>query len=435
MTEGLATWEEGRRNEAWWRNYRRELVDARANGALIPVRRLNGAFRGPRVLFAYYQSGLLSKLLIEEHGFPSMVRLLESFDAGADLDGALRDVFDTTPEELDEAFLAYVDGIVGELHIEPRWSRQHTFKRRFELARQAPDVGAARVAWQDAWAQVGWGDLGAGRRVDAEGVLRLIESAGPLPPRALFLKGEIALARNDEASAKEHFEAALAAGGEDFRARMALGAIAMGEGEDEAALRHLEAAEAAFPGFDDPGLSAELRIADHLERRGDREGAMAARRRWLAWNAGEDTVRLMVARWLAEVGRDEDALQLFEEANEVDPFRRSLHLDWARSLFALGRYEETLREAEVGLRTPRQLEREAAAGVPLEPSPFGLPEGHDPDAGPGPDWEAMEIPLLELKAQALRELGRLEEARASAEELQAQEADNAIAREVLEGAQ
>ena len=67
------------RHKAWWRNMRRELLDARANGEVFPLRRLNNAFRGPSVLFAYYQSGLLCQMLIEEHGFPPMVRLLERY--------------------------------------------------------------------------------------------------------------------------------------------------------------------------------------------------------------------------------------------------------------------------------------------------------------------------------------------------------------------
>ncbi|MFT5291577.1 MAG: tetratricopeptide (TPR) repeat protein [Planctomycetota bacterium] len=419
VTEGLATWEEGRRTKSWWRNYRRELVDARANGDLITVRNLNGAFRGSRVLFAYYQSGLLCKLLIEEHGFPAMVRLLESFDKGADLDVALQDVFQTTPEELDVRFAAYVDDIVGELHIEPRWSRASTFRLRFRLTRQAPSPdangGADLAEWQDSWARVGWGDLNAGRRVDAEDVLRLIESSGVPPARALFLKGELALSRGDNDDARLFFEAGLESGGEDFRARMALGALAMTGDDSDVALEHLLAAEAAFPGFDDPSLSAELRIADHLERNGDREGAMAARLRWLDWNAGEDSVRLLTARWLAEVGRHAEALTLYGEANEVDPFRRSLHLDWAHSAFATGDFEVALRESAVGLRIPAELEREAEDGVPSS------------------DWATMMEPLLELMAQSLVELGQIDAALASAKELLALDADNAVALEILGG--
>ncbi|HED64449.1 MAG TPA: hypothetical protein ENJ09_02730, partial [Planctomycetes bacterium] len=155
VTEGLATWEEGRRSGAWWRNLRREMLDARANGAIFPIRRLNGAFRGPRVIFAYYEGGLLCEMLIEEHGFTPMVRLLEAFDRGADLDTAFDEVFGKTPEEVDAAFLEFVDAKLAGLRIEPRWSREVTFQRRFQLSREAPEQG--RREWQEQWCRVGWG--------------------------------------------------------------------------------------------------------------------------------------------------------------------------------------------------------------------------------------------------------------------------------------
>src|SRR6185295_18677198 len=108
ITEGLATWEEVNRNPSWTRNMRRELVDARENGEVIPVRELNRAFRGPRILFGYYQGGLLCQMLIERHGFPPMIRLLEAFDRGLDLDQAFDEVFHTTPEDVDRDFDAFV---------------------------------------------------------------------------------------------------------------------------------------------------------------------------------------------------------------------------------------------------------------------------------------------------------------------------------------
>ena len=49
------------------------------------------------------------------------------------------------------------------------------------------------------------------------------------------------------------------------------------------------AAEAAFPGFDDPGLSAELALAALHEFRGDTEAAMEARKRWLAFRINSFT--------------------------------------------------------------------------------------------------------------------------------------------------
>ncbi|MCA9003501.1 MAG: hypothetical protein KDB61_16365, partial [Planctomycetes bacterium] len=119
ITEGLATWEEVHRNPAWSRNMRKELLDARANGNLIPVRDLNRAFRGPRILFGYYEGGLLCEMLIDEHGFPPMVRLLEAFDRGEDLDQAISGTFGCTPEDLDVRFEAFVDKRLAGLDCEP----------------------------------------------------------------------------------------------------------------------------------------------------------------------------------------------------------------------------------------------------------------------------------------------------------------------------
>ncbi|MFT7671367.1 MAG: tetratricopeptide (TPR) repeat protein, partial [Planctomycetota bacterium] len=82
ITEGLATWEEANRNPAWGRNLRRDLVDASANGRIIPIRDLNAAFRGPRIIFGYYEGGLICELLIGRYGFPPVIRLLEAFDKG-----------------------------------------------------------------------------------------------------------------------------------------------------------------------------------------------------------------------------------------------------------------------------------------------------------------------------------------------------------------
>ncbi|MGK0220748.1 MAG: tetratricopeptide (TPR) repeat protein, partial [Planctomycetota bacterium] len=101
ITEGLATWEEVRRSPSWTRNMRRDLIDARAGDDLIPVRQLNRAFRGPRILFGYYQGGLLCEMLIAEHGFPPMIRLLEAFDDGLDLDDAFQSTFGRSPEDVD----------------------------------------------------------------------------------------------------------------------------------------------------------------------------------------------------------------------------------------------------------------------------------------------------------------------------------------------
>ncbi|MEX1024967.1 MAG: tetratricopeptide repeat protein, partial [Planctomycetota bacterium] len=433
VTEGIATWEEGVKNESWWRNMRRDLVDARANGTIVPVRELNSAFRSQRVLFAYYQSGLLIQMLVEEHGFPPIVRLLESFDRGLDLDESLRKVYRRRPEDLDREFAAYVDEYLAPLRIEPRWQSDTTFRQRFALSRRPPEKDSERDAWQDAWVTVAWGFHQQGQRVDADEALRVAALAGELPPRGLFLRGERRFGANDPEGARRDFQAGLDAGGEDFRVRLVLADLAEKEGDVDLREEHLLAAERNFPGFERPELSAELRLAELYEAEGRVADAMEARRRWLRFNAGELAVRGIVATWLAEQGRHADAAELFSEANEVDPFRRSLHAGWGRSLVALGEHADAEREFRVALLVPQELDADWTGELP----PFGW-RAEDFD-GPAEllsaarkRWQASEPELMALRARALVELERVDEARSSALAALAIEPDQPVAREVLD---
>ena len=460
ITEGLATWEEGARNPAWSRNMRRELLDARANGELVPLRRLNNAFRGPRVLFAYYQSGLLCQMLIERHGFPPMVRLLEAFDRGDDLDQAFQGVFGATPEAIDADFRVFVDERLAGLRIEPRWSPSETFRLRFQLARKPPSEPAARAAWADDWCKVAWGSHLQAKKLDAEEALRLAALAGDLPPRGEFLRAEMLLAAGEAEESMAAVRAGLERGGEDYRARMLLASLLARRNQGKEALEHLEAAERAFPGFPDAQFSAELAQAQHHERGEHVERAMEARLRWLAWNAGDYTERVKVAAWLVAEGRHAEAEPLWRDANEVDPFRRGLHLSWGLTLRALGRHAEALREFEVGLKVPLELDGDVQLGASeglsleqiltlvgvtreeweaLEPEErrtrleAAMKERVGESASPAEATFRDQEPLLHgYAALSLLELGRPDEARAAAERALALDPGCAPAREALE---
>lgn len=396
ITEGLATWEEGARRKAWWRNMRRELIDARANGEVFPLRRLNNAFRGPSVLFAYYQSGLLCQMLVEQHGFAPMVRLLSAFDRGADLDGAFAEVFAQTPEEIDAEFARYAATLVAPLAIEPRWSPQHTLRLRFGLARELPAEAEARAVWADDWAKVAWGSYMQGKRVDAEEALRRAALAGDLPPRGEFLRAELHLSQGDADGAAAAFRAGFERGGEDYRARMALASLLLRKGKGPEAMIELAAAERAFPGFPDEHFSAELEQARLHERAGEEARAMDARLRWLDWNAGDYAVRAKVAEWLFAQGRVAESARLWEEANEVDPFRRHLHYSWGLALRALDRHAEALREFQVGLRVPLELDGDVQQGAAEEMSREELIElaGVTPEA-----WEQLSAEERRLRVE------------------------------------
>ncbi|MBL8860643.1 MAG: tetratricopeptide repeat protein [Planctomycetes bacterium] len=410
ITEGLATWEEVHRNPSWTRNMRRELVDALACGELIRVREMNRAFRGPRILFGYYQAGLVCTLLVERHGFPSMVRLLAAFDRGLDLDAALSEVFGTTPEALDRDFEAWARAHVAGLAVEPRWSADFLRRAAVGLAKRLPRDEAQRDAWQERWITQGYGAWQQGRKVDAIEALRVAREHARPAPRAALLQAEIALSDGDSARAEELFRRALELGGEDYRARMVLASLARARRDLGAARRELEAAERAFPGWDDVELSAELALAD-LHAREDREDdSMAARERWLAWNAGDATRRRAVAAWHVEHGRLERAIALYAEANEVDPFLRGLHRAWGDALRTAGRPREALREYRMALAVPAELDVEDDS-----------------------EWTpAQRAELLALQAASHEALGEKPEALARAREALELDPDSALAREVVD---
>lgn len=393
ITEGLATWEEAQRRSSWSRPMRQDLVNAYANDDLIPVRELNRAFRGPRILFGYYQGGLLCEMLIEDHGFPPMVRLLEAFDRGLDLDQALDQVFGKTPEEIDAELAAFVGERVADLFIEPVWNPTTGRLLRLRLADEPPPDEAGReverAEWAEGWTTVAWSAFQDGRTIDAEQALRRLRLAGIERPRASFLRAEMAAVQGRYRDAAEHWEAGLAVGGRDFRANMALGQLAREREDYAAAERYFLAAEEAFPGFPDQVHSAELALAQvYGVDLDDPDRAFEAKERWLVWQSGHFGIRLEIAGWHELHERFEDAARHYELANEVDPFCRRLHRGWGDVLFALERYAEAAREFRVARLVPPELD----ADQPGELPPRGRAE------------------LLAREAECYLELGELERA-------------------------
>lgn len=410
VTEGLATWEEVARNPAWSRNMRRELVDALANDDLIAVRELNRAFRGPRILFGYYEGGLLCQMLIERSGFPPMVRLLESFDRGADVDEAFQEVFHTSPEIVDRDFREFVEQLVSDLKIEPRWTASTIAHRRLSLGAKQPDDAKRAAAWADGWCSVAWQAWQDGRRVDAQEALRTIASVTPPPPRSLFLRGEMTLKEGEREKAQALWQQAFDAGAEDFRARMAMGMMARDAGDTALAEKHFLAAEKDFPGYDERNFSAELSLAKLYATLERTDEAMAATERWLNYESGAYDEARAVALWHVEKGRAEQSLRYFEMANEVDPFRWRLHAAWGDALQALRKHEAAAREFRVALLVPQDAEGDRE----------------------GPPSDAQRAELYGKQAQALFALERKDDAAEAARKALEIDPDSEAARSVLD---
>ncbi|MFT7671514.1 MAG: tetratricopeptide (TPR) repeat protein, partial [Planctomycetota bacterium] len=354
----------------------------------------NAAFRGPRIIFGYYEGGLICELLIGRYGFPPVIRLLEAFDKGLDLDQALKTVYDLTPEELDFQLQKLVDVKLKDLYIEPRWSSNLLLRERLRLASKVPGDPAQRAEWQAAWCTQAWGSWQQGRQIDAEEALRQMRRAGEDSPRAKILLGNMAIQAGQPQRAIESWEEAFAAGAEDFHARIALGNLRLGLGETEEAEKQFLAAERAFPGFADADFAAELRLVSLYIDSDRRDDAMLAAERYVIFDAGSYQWRRRVAAWHAENERWERAAFLLHEANEIDPFSRKLHMEWATALEHLGQFEEALREYEVVAIVPVELDLDS--GVPLS--------------------EPEVAALFGKRLNCLVELGRLDEAETLIEE-------------------
>ena len=432
ITEGLATWEETERNPSWTRNMRRELLDSVGTGNLILVRDLNRAFRGPRILFGYYQGGLLCSMLIEEHGFAPMVGLLQAFDEGLDLDQAFERELGMTPEEVDVDFARYAGNLVAELAIEPRQNPRRLGRLRLSVGKELPADPADQEAWMDDWLTIAWGYWQQGSRVDAEAALRISSKAPLDSARALFLRAEMAVKAKDPEAAMELLLDGAAAGGREYRALMTLARLLERDGDVEEALLWYQEAELCFPGFDDPSFSAERSLAKLHEQAGRTVESMGAMDRWLAWNMGEYTLRVKSALWHHAGERHEQAVRLFEEANEVDPFRRDLHEAWGKSLLALKRFEEAEREFSMTLAVPVNLDPDHCIflGNPGELRPGAtlgtLPSAERKRLGgpeqwrlePVTDLQRMELLLLQEEcALAQGELERAAQLRKAADAL------------------
>jgi thioredoxin-like negative regulator of GroEL len=108
LTEGFSVYEERARDPSWERGMDRELFDAVANQDIAPVHLLNRLFRGPRILFGYYQGGLIVEWITQHHGFAKALELLKAFAEDLDTEEAFERALGIPSRSFDRQFLAWV---------------------------------------------------------------------------------------------------------------------------------------------------------------------------------------------------------------------------------------------------------------------------------------------------------------------------------------
>jgi len=412
LSEGFSVFEEHEARETWRRDMLQELFDAYHNDVLIPIEEFNAAFASPRVLFAYYQAGLFVRYLDERFGWRPLLDILRAYSRDLDTEEAFTSVLGAEhvgPQcsGLDAAFRHWVgDEVLNTVRMRPRYGESMRWTI-IAAAKESPDD-------PELLARAAWACLDQDKLIDARYYLHKLQKIAPRSAAALRLAATLDLRENRTERAEERFVASLEQGGDEFWTLLALGQLIRDRGDNAGAIAYLERARAAFPQYvaqDAPDLLlAELYLEEEELGKG-----VECLERFTRMVEHDFVHRAQLVSHYRELDDHESLLPIVREALEIDPFVRSLHLDLGRSLIATERFEEALAELEVALVLDPSLERPELTDV--------MEMGEDYDT-------LAEIHVL--RATALIELERLEEARAELEQAIVSNPDHPEAREMLE---
>jgi tetratricopeptide (TPR) repeat protein len=390
LTEGFSVYEEKVRDPAWERGMDRELFDAFHNQDIPPVHLLNRLFRGPRILFGYYQGGLVVELIAKRYGFEKALELLRAFGDDIDTEEAFLRALGIASREFDRMLLDYVEKEkLRGMRLVPRYDEAAV--RRLELrARGAPQDF-------DTLVQLAWAALQRDNPVDAGRWLAPVLRTDPEHGGGLLVRAAMLAARGETAQAIDCWRRGFAKGADDFDSRLACGDAFLRDGDFDAAIEQYQRAKACWPQCTEQQSAPELRLARLYRERGDDVQAQMEMKAYCRRTARAFQPRWQLAEFEREQGNHQEELRLLVECNRIDPFHRELHVLMADACLALRRKAQAALELEV-----------AAAVRPSQDRRYQ--RGERP-ADDGPEEIAARSRLL-LRAAALRhELGDRERAR------------------------
>jgi len=110
LSEGISVYEERQRNPIWGEHMTPVYRDMILKGELTPVSKLSGAFLAPQsprhLMFAYYESSLVTEYLIENYGQAALLAILDDLALGMDINTAISRHSVPMPQ-LEDEFAAY----------------------------------------------------------------------------------------------------------------------------------------------------------------------------------------------------------------------------------------------------------------------------------------------------------------------------------------
>jgi tetratricopeptide (TPR) repeat protein len=262
LTEGLSVYEERKSSKAWYREDERTLIDAIASDEVLTLADVNAAFRGPRVMYAYYQSGLMCEMIERDFGFDKLRDMVRLYGEGLDDAGVVRKALSIEPAEFDKRFLAYAKDYVKDLRVQRHVTRAKTDKLRRALRKNEKDA--------EGWFLLCEGSLGQRDNPSALSALANAAKLVPDDPRIPMFRALAAWREQKADIAVKHAEDALAKGADLYELRMGLASFyAQGGRDTDKAKEHWRRAIELFPLQKGPG-DPRLHLASALTAEGEK---------------------------------------------------------------------------------------------------------------------------------------------------------------------
>ncbi|MEL7497539.1 MAG: tetratricopeptide repeat protein [Planctomycetota bacterium] len=125
LSEGISVYEEKLADSAWGESMSRRYREMLLN-ELTPVSQLSGAFLRPpssaHLQFAYYESSLVVEYLVDQHGLPKLIKVLDELALGTPINKALERNIEPI-DQLDKNFAAFATKRANDFAPKVDWTQ------------------------------------------------------------------------------------------------------------------------------------------------------------------------------------------------------------------------------------------------------------------------------------------------------------------------
>jgi tetratricopeptide (TPR) repeat protein len=126
LSEGISVYEEQQSNPAWGQAMTPRYREMILGDDLVKIGELSGAFLAPpsgeHLMFAYYQSSLVVRYLVENFGFESLLKILRDLKLGVPINDAIAR-HTTALDKLETNFAAFARKLATELAPGLEWEK------------------------------------------------------------------------------------------------------------------------------------------------------------------------------------------------------------------------------------------------------------------------------------------------------------------------